>query len=105
RSTFEGRLLRRGPDKNDFLRYAEFERNLADLINVKANRIGLPRSFHRDNAAAHTGHIVAIYERLVLKFKYDVDAWQQYIAFAKSRNMRVVTGRVYARALSLHPNN
>ncbi|SJX64113.1 related to UTP6-U3 snoRNP protein [Sporisorium reilianum f. sp. reilianum] len=105
RQTFEGRLLRRGPDKNDFLRYAEFERNLADLINVKANRIGLPRSFHRDNAAAHTGHIVAIYERLVLKFKYDVDAWQQYIAFAKSRKMRVVTGRVYARALSLHPNN
>ncbi|EST08094.1 U3 small nucleolar RNA-associated protein 6 [Kalmanozyma brasiliensis GHG001] len=105
RQTFEGRLLRRGPDKNDFLRYADFERNLADLINVKANRIGLPRSFYRDNAAAHTGHIVAIYERLVLKFKYDVDAWQQYIAFAKSRKMRVVTGRVYARALSLHPNN
>lgn len=105
RQTFEGRLLRRGPDKNDFLRYAEFERNLADLINVKANRIGLPRSFHRDNAASHTGHIVAIYERLVLKFKYDVDAWQRYIAFAKSRKMRVVTGRVYARALALHPNN
>lgn len=105
RQTFEGRLLRRGPDKNDFLRYADFERNLADLINLKANRIGLPRSFHRDNAAAHTGHIVAIYERLVLKFKYDVDAWQQYIAFAKSRKMRVVTGRVYARALSLHPSN
>lgn len=105
RQTFEGRLLRRGPDKQDFLRYADFERNLADLINVKANRIGLPRSFHRDNAAIHTGHIIAIYERLVLKFKYDVDAWQQYIAFAKSRKMRVVTGRVYARALSLHPNN
>ena len=105
RKTFEGRLLRRGPDKNDFLRYAEYERNLADLINVKANRIGLPRAFHRENAAAHTGHIIAIYERLVLKFKYDVDAWQQYIAFAKSRKMRVVTGRVYARALSLHPNN
>ncbi|KIS68285.1 snoRNA-binding rRNA-processing protein UTP6 [Mycosarcoma maydis] len=105
RQTFEGRLVRRSPDKNDFLRYAEFERNLADLINVKANRIGLPRSFHRDNAAVHTGHIVAIYERLVLKFKYDVDAWQQYIAFAKSRKMRVVTGRVYARALSLHPNH
>lgn len=105
RQTFEARLLRRGPDKQDFLRYAEFERNLADLINVKANRIGLPRAFHRDNAAAHTGHIIAIYERLVLKFKYDVDAWQQYIAFTKSRKMRVVTGRVYARALSLHPNN
>lgn len=105
RQTFEGRLLRRGPDKLDYLRYAEFERNLADLINVKANRIGLPRSFHRDNATYHTGHIIAIYERLVLKFKYDVDAWQQYIAFAKSRKMRVVTGRVYARALSLHPNN
>ncbi|KAJ1033972.1 hypothetical protein NDA16_000180 [Ustilago loliicola] len=105
RQTFEGRLLRRGPDKQDFLRYADFERNLADLINVKANRIGLPRSFHRDNAAIHTGHIIAIYERLVLKFKYDVDAWQQYIAFAKNRKMRVVTGRVYARALSLHPNN
>lgn len=105
RQTFEGRLLRRGPDKKDYLRYAEFERNLADLINVKANRIGLPRAFHRDNATHHTGHIIAIYERLVLKFKYDVDAWLQYIAFAKSRKMRVVTGRLYARALSLHPNS
>ncbi|SPO28033.1 related to UTP6 - U3 snoRNP protein [Ustilago trichophora] len=105
RHTFEARLLRRDPDKNDYLRYAQFERNLADLINVKANRIGLPRAFHRDIATHHTAHIIAIYERLVLKFKYDVDAWQQYIAFAKSRKMRLVTARVYARALSLHPNN
>ncbi|PWZ03750.1 hypothetical protein BCV70DRAFT_197945 [Testicularia cyperi] len=105
RQLFEGRLTRRGPEKEDFTRYSEFEQNLADLINTKAQRLGLPRTFFQSNSASHTGHIISIYERMVRKFKYDVDAWFQYIGYAKSKKMRVVTGRVYARALSLHANS
>ncbi|MDU7305662.1 MAG: hypothetical protein E7L41_13380, partial [Escherichia coli] len=54
-------------------------------------------------AAHSSAHCVAIFERMVLKFRWDLDAWERYIAWAKKRKMRVVAGRVYARALAMHP--
>ncbi|KAN0061146.1 U3 snoRNP protein [Thecaphora frezii] len=104
RQSHEARLIRRAPQKVDFLRYADFEQNLSDLIVTKAFRMDLGRHFTQQNYALHTGHIVGIWERLVRRFKWDVDSWQRYIEWANKRKMRVVVGRLYARALSLHPN-
>ncbi|PWN51725.1 hypothetical protein IE53DRAFT_385906 [Violaceomyces palustris] len=103
RQSHESRLIRRQPEKLDYVRYIDFEDNLSILIGVKAHRLELNHKFIRDNASAHTAHIVSIFERLVTKFKYDVDCWERYIQWANRRKMRVVVGRVYARALSLHP--
>ncbi|EPQ26024.1 uncharacterized protein PFL1_06477 [Pseudozyma flocculosa PF-1] len=104
RQSHEARLIRRAPQKVDFLRYADFEQNLSDLIVAKAVRMELGRHFTQQNYALHTGHIVSVWERLVRRFKWDVDSWQRYIEWANKRKMRVVVGRLYARALSLHPN-
>ena len=121
RQSFEARLIRRKADKNDFVRYLDFEDDLHALIMLRArerNRLVmeriksgdkdaksqlLPRSFFPKQAAHSSAHCVAIFERLVLKFRWDLDAWERYIAWAKKRKMRVVAGRVYARALAMHP--
>lgn len=121
RQSFEARLIRRKADKNDFIRYLEFEDDLHALIMLRArerNRLAmervksgdedaksqlLPRSFFPKQAAHSSAHCVAIFERMVLKFRWDLDAWERYISWAKKRKMRVVAGRVYARALAMHP--
>ena len=121
RQSFEARLIRRKADKNDFVRYLDFEDDLHALIMLRArerNRLVmeriksgdedaksqlLPRSFFPKQAAHSSAHCVAIFERMVLKFRWDLDAWERYIAWAKKRKMRVVAGRVYARALAMHP--
>ena len=121
RQGFEARLIRRKAEKFDFVRYIEFEDDLHALIVLRArernrkimNRVRagdedaksqlLPRSFLPKQAASSSAQCVAIFERMVRKFRWDLDAWDRYIAWAKKRKMRVVAGRVFARALALHP--
>lgn len=120
RQDFEARLIRRKAIKDDFVNYLAFEHDLNALIVLRARarareaaeraREGdqdrskhLPRTFFSRQAAAYSAQCVAIFERLVRKFRWDVDAWERYLTWAKSRKMRVVAGRVYARALALHP--
>lgn len=102
RQALESRLLRRGLELTDYMRYLELEQNLDRLINTKAKRLGLPRTFTHANSAIHTGHMISIYERMVQKFKHDTHSWLAYIEYARTKKMRVVTGRVMARALALH---
>ncbi|WFD19486.1 U3 snoRNP protein [Malassezia caprae] len=122
RQNFEARLIRRQADKADFVRYLDFESDLNSLIVLRARerareaaervRAGdedarsrlLPRTFFAKQSASYSAQCVAIFERLVRKFRWDVDAWIRYLSWAKSRKMRVVAGRVYARALALHPS-
>lgn len=122
RQDFEARLIRRQADKADFVRYLDFESDLNSLIVLRARerareaaehvRAGdedarsrlLPRTFFAKQSASYSAQCVAIFERLVRKFRWDVDAWIRYLSWAKSRKMRVVAGRVYARALALHPS-
>lgn len=122
RQDFEARLIRRQAEKSDFVRYLDFETDLNSLIVLRSRsrtreaaervRAGdedarsrlLPRTFFAKQAASYSAQCVAIFERLVRKFRWDVDAWIRYLSWAKSRKMRVVAGRVYARALALHPS-
>ncbi|WFD23103.1 U3 snoRNP protein [Malassezia equina] len=122
RQNFEARLIRRQAEKADFVRYLDFESDLNSLIVLRARersreavervRAGdedarsrlLPRTFFAKQAASYSAQCVAIFERLVRKFRWDVDAWIRYLSWAKSRKMRVVAGRIYARALALHPS-
>ncbi|WFC94312.1 U3 snoRNP protein [Malassezia brasiliensis] len=123
RQAFEARLIRRKADKADFEQYLALEHDLNSLIQLRARaRVReasksaqkddpeykkqlLPRNFFAKQAASYSAVCIGIFERMVRKFRYDVDAWEQYIAWARSHKMRVVAGRVYARALSLHPSH
>lgn len=65
----------------------------------------LPPSASSRSRASHSARVISIFERAVRKFRYDLAVWHAYISWAKSRGMRVVVGRVYARALQLHPGS
>ncbi|WFD01934.1 U3 snoRNP protein [Malassezia obtusa] len=123
RQALEARLIRRKADKADFLQYLELEHDLNSLIQLRARERMreaskearangadhkaklLPRNFFAKQAASYSAVCIGLFERMVRKFRYDVDAWERYLAWARSRKMRVVAGRVYARALSLHPTH
>ncbi|WFD41881.1 U3 snoRNP protein [Malassezia psittaci] len=123
RQALEARLIRRKADKADFLEYLSLEHDLNDLVllrakkrlqDAKSNSMKeedehekklLPRNFFRKQAATYSAVCISIFERMVQKFRYDVSAWEQYIAWARKCKMRVVVGRVFARALSLHPTH
>ncbi|WFD33798.1 U3 snoRNP protein [Malassezia cuniculi] len=119
RSDFEARLVRRRAEKQDFVLYLEFEENFNKFVTLRARQREreahayakehgdrsklLPRNFFSKQAASYSATCISIYERLVRKFRWDVDSWERYLSWAQSRKMRVVTGRVYARAIALHP--
>lgn len=121
RRGFEARLIRRKAEKHDFVLYLEFEEDLNQLILLRARTREreaaqharergesdkaklLPRQFFAKQAASFSAVCLGIYERMVRKFRWDVDCWERYLSFAKMRRMRTVAGRVYARALALHP--
>ncbi|KAL9937362.1 hypothetical protein V8E36_003771 [Tilletia maclaganii] len=52
--------------------------------------------------AAYLARCISIFERGVTKLKDSLPLWQAYLAWARARNMRIVVGRVFARALNLH---
>lgn len=123
RQAFEARLIRRQAEKNDFVQYLGFEDDLNSLVLLRARermreasaearlpaaehkaRL-LPRHFFSKQAASYSASCIGIFERMVRKFRYDIDAWDRYLQWARARKMRVVAGRVYARALSLHPSH
>ncbi|WFD30302.1 U3 snoRNP protein [Malassezia sp. CBS 17886] len=123
RQAFEARLIRRKAVKQDFVQYLDFEDDLNALVQLRARKRAseasahakahgddgqarhLPRNFFSKMAAGYSAQCIGIFERLVRKFRWDVDCWMRYLAWAKRRKMRVVAGRVYARALALHPTD
>lgn len=103
RSQFEQTLVRRHVRPDDFVRYFEYENKLDQLLHLRIAKADLsPKEsaqLRRDSSA----HIVSIFERGVKKCRYDVDLWQRYIKWASAKGMRVVVGRITARAIALHP--
>lgn len=119
RSGFEARLVRRKAEKQDYLLYLDFEDSFNKLVVLRARQREreahiyakehgdrsklLPRHFFSRQGASYSATCISIYERLVRKFRWDVDSWERYLRWAQSNKMRVVTSRVFARAIALHP--
>ena len=57
------------------------------------------KQFH----SAYSARTISIYERSTRKFKSNLSVWLDYIAWCQKKGMRIVLGRVLARALALHP--
>ncbi|EPZ31089.1 hypothetical protein O9G_006285, partial [Rozella allomycis CSF55] len=58
-----------------------------------------------DSPAEHSivGHIYQIFDRALRKFGGDVSLWLQYIECAKQNNSSSILGRLFARAIQVHP--
>ena len=117
RTAFETALTRRVPKKNDFLRYAAYEKGLEALRRKRAERISTWAYFlHISTLLIQDGVIIEvpkgpptisdyalvrrqfqIFERAIKKFKSDTGLWIQYIQVAKKEGARSLVGRITAR--------
>ena len=131
RTAFETALVRRIPNKNDYLRYAAYEMGLEALRRKRATRMSefpvalslylhplflfftnsfffildkeLPKSPPSISDYALTRRQFQIFERALQKFKSDVSLWLQYLRVAQRAGSRALAGRIAARAVQLHP--
>ncbi|KAI0250182.1 U3 small nucleolar RNA-associated protein 6-domain-containing protein [Lactifluus subvellereus] len=103
RTAFETALVRRIPNKNDYLRYAAYEMGLEALRRKRVARLKLPKSAPSISDHALTRRQFHIFERALQKFKSDVPLWLQYLRVAQRAGARALAGRIAARAVQLHP--
>ena len=124
RTAFEMALVRRIPNKNDYLRYAAYEMGLEALRRKRITRLSasatlppfpfpcsndddikkeLPKSPPSISDYALTRRQFQIFERALQKFKSDVSLWLQYLRVAQRAGSRALAGRIAARAVQLHP--
>ncbi|KAH8996404.1 U3 snoRNP protein [Lactarius hatsudake] len=103
RTAFEMALVRRIPNKNDYLRYAAYEMGLEALRRKRAARLKIPKSPPSISDYALTRRQFHIFERALQKFKSDVSLWLQYLRLAQREGARALAGRIAARAVQLHP--
>lgn len=102
RNHFEYALKRMGSDKEDYLRYIQYEMNLNILQKKRKKRLGimrLPESVEHHFAK----WITMIFGRMLTKFGSDVTLWLQYIEYLKKIRNASTLNRVFAQAIQLHP--
>eukprot|EP00890_Picochlorum_soloecismus_P003580 jgi/Picsp_1/4222/NSC_01731-R1_protein len=102
RQNFEYNLQRRAALKKDYERYIEYEISLERLRKLRKKQRSI------DSKSSLAEHCVVrrthrIYERMLKKFKGDLELWNQWISFCQiSRSSRHMS-QVLTRALQLHP--
>ncbi|CBN75272.1 conserved unknown protein [Ectocarpus siliculosus] len=118
RKGFEYMLRRHEARRLDFMRYVEYELNLESLRALRTRRIegGASGGQQRNKKKTKKGKAATadfccvrlvrwIFDRAVMKFPGDVDIWLHYIDFAARQGQSKALGRLFARALQLHPRN
>ncbi|KAL1920616.1 uncharacterized protein VTP21DRAFT_993 [Calcarisporiella thermophila] len=103
RTKFEYALKRRISKKIDYLRYVEYEMNLEALRKKRKSRLDI-KSKTSISDYAGVRRINFIFERALRKFGGDVSLWLQYIDFAKSSGASKTLGKLFAKAIQLHPS-
>ncbi|KAJ1916740.1 U3 snoRNP protein [Mycoemilia scoparia] len=105
RTNFEYSVRRRGPTREDFLRYIEYEMNLDALRKKRKSRLGIQSKKTTISDFSITNRIKVIFERALHRHKGDIGLWLQYIDFAKKSGLTRLQSELYARAIQVHPRN
>lgn len=104
RTEFEQRICARGPQKVDFIRYAEYEMRVEELRKRRAKRL---RITGRPTISDWAGlrRIFFIFDRATRRFQGERGLWIKYINYAKSEHAPKVLARVFADVLQMHPSD
>lgn len=102
RTKFEYKLQRRISQKEDFLAYIAYEKDIESTRKARVLESGIKRR-HATSDHSIVQHIYSIFKRAVTKFKGDIELWQQYIDYALETDGKSVLDRVFATALSQNP--
>ena len=110
RTDFEYLLRRRQQSCADYNKYLSYELNLDDLLKVRCNQASMGSSKEKKDQirklqASNVRHICYVYERSLRRFAGNIDLWNDYIYFLKTKGATNILNAVFGRALSLHPKN
>ncbi|XP_022089355.1 U3 small nucleolar RNA-associated protein 6 homolog isoform X2 [Acanthaster planci] len=104
RTGFEYRLVRLRKDKQDFLRYIQYEVNFLALIKKRRERIGY--FFKKDEIEyAIIRRIQKLFRRACTMFCDDQKLWFSHMQFCKKWNMNNELSRLFTRLLKVHSSN
>lgn len=108
RTEFEHAINSRGSKPRDYMRYVEFESNLDKLRAKKYKRLssaGLIDTKPSISDWAGERRILFVYSRAVRKFPNDLQLWDNYLNFAKSKKSFKKIYKIYNELLQLHPTS
>lgn len=108
RTDFEHRIQGRGSKSRDFLQYSEFEINLEKLRAKRYSRLQTAGKLDTKPSISDWAgfrRIVFVFDRAVRRYPGDMELWDKYITFVKSKDAVKVVYRVYAKLLLLQPRN
>ncbi|KAI8820189.1 U3 small nucleolar RNA-associated protein 6-domain-containing protein [Fimicolochytrium jonesii] len=114
RTTHEYRVHRIIPLKADFLRYIAYEENLERLRRKRKQRLGMdkpPTAQEIELGIKTSGlsdysitrRIHGLYDKMLKRFAGDLTLWIQYFDWCRASRSSKALGKVFARAIQLHP--
>lgn len=102
RTAYEYKFKRQSPQLNDFLSCIQYEMTLDKLRHKRKKNLGIRKVLASDYGCKSRVHFS--YERALRKFGSDVELWLEYIGFAERTNSSKQLGKIFPRALQMHPN-
>lgn len=108
RTDFEYLLRRRQQTYGDYHKYLSFELNLEELMMYRCTKAAQSatkekKDLFRKLQSSFLRHICYVYERALRRFPGNMDLWNDYIHFLKTKGASNILNTVFGRALSLHP--
>jgi U3 small nucleolar RNA-associated protein 6 len=100
RRDHEYALLRSDAPRASFLRYAAFERDLADLLQARAEARNLPNKRTRNITNQQSARVNLVYSRAIRRFKGDDALYLHYAKHCIESGSRKAAEKVLARAIA-----
>ncbi|VDK24254.1 unnamed protein product [Anisakis simplex] len=96
----EYRLQKTVKDPHDFVLYAEYLRDVLELIRIRRNRL---KYFNKHNEidGSIKAKIADVYRRCTDRFQGRAEVWRKRLDYLKKENMSVRCSQAYFRALQV----
>eukprot|EP01127_Copromyxa_protea_P005329 TRINITY_DN15273_c0_g1_i1.p1 TRINITY_DN15273_c0_g1~~TRINITY_DN15273_c0_g1_i1.p1 ORF type:complete len:705 (+),score=188.34 TRINITY_DN15273_c0_g1_i1:21-2135(+) len=102
RRDFEYLINRPGKERQDFIKYIQYEIKLDQLIKQRMNRLGIK---HSPSQFQGIKRIHTLFRSAVGRFKSDTSLWLQFMDFQIRCGSHTSVARTFAEALALHPTH
>ncbi|XP_071953079.1 U3 small nucleolar RNA-associated protein 6 homolog [Antedon mediterranea] len=102
--SYEYRLVRRQKEKDDFLRYIQYEISLLTLIKTRREKI---RYFFKKEEIEFNivSRVARLFKRACTLFPDDLNIWLSYMEFLKKWNKKIMLSKMLTKMLKIHGNN
>ncbi|KAM5125122.1 LOW QUALITY PROTEIN: U3 small nucleolar RNA-associated protein 6 homolog [Mantella aurantiaca] len=103
RTSLEYKLKRREAEKEDFIRYIQYEISFLELLKKRRQRIGF--SYKKEEIEfIIMKRIHQLFSRATNKWKEDLQLWMSHVAFCKKWNCKTKLSKIFSSLLAIHPD-